>query len=128
MLRVSESRREMVDLPTPEGPQRTTSWPWGVGINGFGLGVGSRAYQLFDVLDLFLQAIDGAFDFDDVPRNFGVVGFAGDGVGFAEHFLGNKIELTAGVLAGSATLLEGIEMGCEALDFLADVGPLGEDG
>ncbi len=93
-----------------------------------GMFVGAGIGTLFDVLDLFLEPVDRALDFDDVPGDLGVVGLCGDGVGLAEHFLGDEIELPAGVLAGSAGVLESFEMAGEPLDFLADVGALGEDG
>src|SRR5690606_824342 len=83
-----------------------------------------------DVLHLFLDAVDRAFDFDDGAADGGVVALAADGVGFAEHFLGDEVERAAvGGVAGALDVLrELIEMARQAAEFLVDVGPLGEDG
>src|SRR5947207_15228151 len=108
--------REMVLLPTPEGPQRTMSRPlfrW-------------AGIALFHVLYLLLQAVDGPLDLHDVAGDLGVVGLAGDGVGLAEHFLADEVELAAGVLAVAAGLLEGPQVARQPLDLLGDVRALRE--
>ena len=46
---------------------------------------------LLDVLNHLPHPFDGGFHLDHVPGDFGVVGFGADGVGFAEHFLHEKV-------------------------------------
>jgi hypothetical protein len=115
----SASAREIVLLPTPEGPTRTMRMPGCFAVS---------ARVLLDVLNLFLQPIDRALDLDDVPRRSRVVGLARDRVGLAEHLLRDEVELAARVFALAARVLERLEVMRQPLDLLGDVGALGEDG
>ena len=51
-----------VDLPAPEGADTTIS-------------IGRFVRMLFNILDLFSDAFQFGFEFDDISRNTGVIGF-----------------------------------------------------
>ncbi len=82
---------------------------------------------LFGVLDLFLDAVDGGFDFDDFAGDGGVAGLRAHGVGFAEHFLGDELEFAAGGFVGVGEDTELLDVACEAAEFFADVAAFGVD-
>lgn len=108
MLRWSElekrsiSCRTIVDLPTPEGPERTISLPDLVGV--IRLGDDERPGDvvfsdgLFDILNLFTDAFNGRLHLDNSWGNLRVVGFRADRVRFAKHLLGNEFEFPTGPL------------------------------
>ena len=73
------------------------------------------------VLHLFLQPIDRAFDLDNMPRDLGVVRFARDRVGLAQHLLRDEIQFSPCMIASAAGLLKCFQMMRQPLDFLANV-------
>src|SRR5437879_10610459 len=99
----SSSAREMVLLPTPDGPQRTINSPCCLLATWF-------IRRSFDVLHLFFEPIDRPLDLHDVSGDRRVVRLAGDRVRLAEHLLGDEVQLPARVLVGAAGVLEGLEV------------------
>ena len=75
--------------------------------------------RLLDVLYLFLDAVDQALHVDHSAGDGRVIGFAADGVDFAQHFLGQEIEFSADVLVAVAQLLELIEVAGASLCYMA---------
>src|SRR5688500_9414711 len=53
---------------------------------------------------------------------FSLVCLAGHGVGLTQHLLGDKFELSAGMVSAAAGLLKGIQVGVQSVNFFADVG------
>ena len=83
---------------------------------------------LFDVLNLFFDTVDGTLDIDDPPDDFGVGAFAADGIGLAEHFLGDKVQSSSDRFAAGAAFAELVNVAVEAADFFGDVAAVGVDG
>jgi hypothetical protein len=80
---------------------------------------------LLNILNLLFESVDRAFYFYYELGDLGVGGFAGDGVGLAEHFLGDEIEFSAGLVGFVAALPELLQVRIEAGDFLGDVAAVG---
>ena len=83
-----------------------------------------------NVLDLFLESVDGALDQDDATTDIAVQTFAADGVGLPKHLLGEEIEGASHRIPcfGFHQLLEMVEMTPQPDDLLGDVGTFREDG
>ena len=84
----------------------------------------------FDVLHLFADLFDLGFYFQAKFGHLQALAlrsgrFRKQGVGFALHFLKQKIELLANVRGGSKEGFELPDMTCEAREFFGDVAALG---
>ena len=75
----------------------------------------------FHVLNLFLQPVHRAFDFDNGSRHINLLDFGTNGVGLSEHFLGQKIQCPAyGVVTGQQ-FTELDQVGVHSCHFFRDV-------
>ena len=96
----ARSRRRIVLLPTPEGPEMTTSLPGRTSIpmlyREFAAVEKSAAESpSLDVLDLLAKPLDAGLELDDGVGRLHVEGFRGDRVGLAGQFLRQEIERSA---------------------------------
>src|SRR5690606_6755977 len=83
--------------------------------------------NLFNILDLLPHLLDQHFK---LHRNLGggaVDGFGGQGVGFPVEFLHQKVEASADGFPAFEYRLDFTEVGLEAVQFLIDIGFLGEN-
>lgn len=76
-------------------------------------GLGRREW-LFDVLDLFFEAVDLALYVDDAACDIVIAGLGGDGVRLSEHFLADEFEPSPGAAVSGAGPDEFFEMKAEA--------------
>ena len=88
---------------------------------------GDRSAHLFNILDLFAEALQFRFGVDHPAGHLGRVCFCPDSVAFAEHFLGEEVEGAAVGLFGPETGAELFEVAFEAAEFLGDIGAIGEE-
>src|SRR5262249_25935115 len=108
--------RMSVDLPLPLGPETMITAP------------GVIAPPLLDVLHQLANLLQRPLDLDDVPRDVDVAGLRADGVGLAEHLLGEELQLAAGALRLVDDVLELAEVAGQPDDLLTDVRAFGKDG
>ena len=76
---------------------------------------------------LFTEFFELGLEGDDFAGNDGVIGLGADGVDFAVHFLGEKIEGAAHGFAGFAAILELMKMALQPGQFLGDVRAVGKE-
>src|SRR5262249_33865810 len=121
----AKSRAITVDFPLPLGPDRIISGPSVIGAVRVPV---NEARPLLYVLNQFADLLESAFDLDHVPRDFHVAGLGPDGVGLAEHLLGQEFQLPARAVRVVHDLLKLIEVAGQPHHLLGDVAALGEDG
>src|SRR4051812_48805219 len=77
------------------------------------------------VLHLFLKPVDCALNVNDVVSDAGIVGFATDGVRFAQQLLRQKIQLSARAFTLLAETFKLVQVRTQAGYFLVDITTLG---
>src|ERR1700685_2401420 len=122
-------RLTIVDLPEPLGPDKTTirrSWSgwrpdWDRGT------VALPWRTSLDVLQHLAHPFDRGLDFDDCVRHVNVVCLGTDRVDFADHLLGEEVELSPRGLGLAHERLELLQVRTQPHDLFTDVAALRVD-